>query len=342
MKMKATNKNLKQTLAALDELIKDYKDKSDPKNRDWKTYEQQFAARLQKAFVELKPLINEAIKSIKIIKTEQRGKAHSINLEQRVLLILLKHLIGKSNRNMSVMLVVFSWLTNISVSYKTIERLYSDEEVILTLNNLYFLMLRKKGITQADACGDGTGYSLSIKENYCAEAQKLKDKAKGIIKQEYKKTKFIYSFTLIDLKTRFYIAYGTSFRSEKEAFDNARKILEESKIELSSVRLDKYYSAQIYAEYFEKQFPDTKLFLIPKNNATIKGSWLWKRTISNLIKDPVAYLTEYYQRNQSESSHSEDKKRTGWKLGQKREDRVETANTLTVLWHNLYWLGGEV
>jgi len=26
-------------------------------------------------------------------------------------------------------------------------------------------------------------------------------------------------------------------------------------------------------------------------------------------------------------------------VGQKREDRIDTADGLTTLWHNLYWLG---
>jgi len=336
--MKVTNKELGQTLKILDEIIEDYKEQSIPKKRNWRTSEQLFAVRLQKAFTELKPLIQEVISNLRIVKTENKGRKSIITLEQKALLILLKHLISKSNRNMSVMLMVFSWLTNISVSYKTIERLYSDEEVVLVLNNLYFLILKKKGITNSDSGGDGTGYSLSIKENYCAEAQKLKDKAKGINDKEYKKKKFVYSFTLMDLKTRMYIAFGTSFKSEKDAFDKAMKILEETGINLNSVRLDRYYSAQIYAEFFAKKFSDINIYFIPKKNATIRGPWAWKRMIFSFVTDPYTYLEEYYQRNQSESSHSEDKKRTGWKLGQKREDRIETANTLTVLWHNLCWL----
>jgi transposase len=336
--MKVSNRDLECTLKILDELIEDYKDKTISDRRNWRTYEQRFAERLQKAFTELQPLVQEAISSIKIVKTEFRGRNSSMTLEQKTLLVLLKHLISKSNRNMSVMLIVFSWLTKISVSYKTIERLYSDEEVVLVLNNLYFLMLRKKDIKNSDSCGDGTGYSLSIKTNYCAEAQKLKDKAKGINPKEYKKTKFIYSFTLMDIKTRMYIAFGTSFKSEQEAFFKAKQTLTETQISLDSLRLDKYYSAQIYAELFEKQFPKIILYFIPKINATIRGPWIWKRMLYNFITDPHTYLEEYYQRNQSESGHAEDKKRTGWKLGQKREDRIETANTLTVLWHNLCWL----
>ena len=55
-----------------------------------------------------------------------------------------------------------------------------------------------------------------------------------------------------------------------------------------------------------------------------------------------AFLREYFQRNQSESGFSEDKKRTGWKISQKLDERIDTAYTLTSVWHNLFWLGAEV
>ena len=69
-----------------------------------------------------------------------------LTLEQKVLLLLLKHLIGKSNRDMAIMVVIFSWLTDIDISYKTVERLYSDDEVNLVLHNLHQLILKKKAL----------------------------------------------------------------------------------------------------------------------------------------------------------------------------------------------------
>ena len=79
--------------------------------------------------------------------------------------------------------------------------------------------------------------------------------------------------------------------------------------------------------------------IIPKKNATIKETYKWKRMLHDFVNNTTEYLEEYYQRNQCESGFSEDKKRTSWRLGQKREDRLETANICTSLWHNLYWLG---
>jgi len=76
------------------------------------------------------------------------------------------------------MLAMFSMLSRIEVSYKTIERLYSDPEVMLAVHNLHVLLLKKKGIKESDATGDGKGYSLTVKKNYKSYAQELKDKAK--------------------------------------------------------------------------------------------------------------------------------------------------------------------
>ena len=159
--------------------------------------------------------------------------------------MLIKHVIGKSNRTMSSMFIVFSLLSDIDVSYKTVERFYSDNEVITVLHNLHSLILKKKGVKEADCTGDGTGLSLTVKVNYAAHAQKLKDKVKNVetqSKKEYKKKLFVYSFKLMDLKSRMYIGFGTSFKSENEAFLETIKMIEHADVKLLSIRLDKYYS----------------------------------------------------------------------------------------------------
>jgi transposase len=342
--MRVETEDVRNVVAILDEIIKDYKDNTDEKKRDWRTYEQRVTERLKKAFKELKPLVEEAVSTLKIVKGETRGAKPVLTLEQKVLALLLKHLIGKSNRNMSNMLVLFMWLTDIDVSYKTIERLYSDPEVALALHNLHVLTLKKKGVKEVDGGGDGTGYSLTIKKHYAAEAQKLKDKAKNndesVSDKSYTKMAFVFFFAIIDIKTRMYICYGTSFKSEQEAFLSAIVMVKEMGVKVLSLRLDRYYSAQVYVEILERHLgKGVSLYFIPKSNATVGGPWGWKRMLYRLVTDPVTYLESYFQRNQSESGFAEDKKRIGWRLGQKREDRIDTANALTTVWHNLYWSG---
>ena len=77
-------------------------------------------------------------------------------MEQRIKVLLIKQLIGKSNRMFANMLAIFSMVSGIDVSCKTIERLYSDDEVILAMHNLHVLILVEKDINNSNATGDGT------------------------------------------------------------------------------------------------------------------------------------------------------------------------------------------
>jgi len=165
------------------------------------------------------------------------------------------------------MLDVFS---GIEVSYKTIERLYSEELVMMALHNLHIILLKKKGMKQSDTSGDGTGYSPTIKKNYESYTKELKEKAKEnreeSEKQEQKdekakKASFAYSFRLMDLSTKMYVAWGSSMKSEKDA------LLKTADVELKNVRLDKYYSKSAYIDYFDKE---TKVYVLPKKNSTLK------------------------------------------------------------------------
>jgi len=163
----------------------------------------------------------------------------------------------------------------------------------------------------------------------------MKDK----IKETSGTVKFVYSFALMDIKERMYIGYGTSFKSEKEAFEKALTIAKRIGIEVSSLRLDRYYSAEAYVEICHAQLGKAKMFIIPKSNIATLGVGEWSKMIYRFTQDTKGFLQEYFQRNQSESSISEDKKRTGWRFAQKREERIETAYGPTTAWHNLHWVG---
>lgn len=305
-------------------MLKEYKESREKKKRDWRTYEQQLMMRIKEAIRNLEPLVNEATN----FETRRgKGNRSKLKLRQKVILLLLKELFGKSNRMMASMLTIFSLLSRIDVSYKTVERLYSEPEIEMALHNLHILILNRKGVKEIDASGDGTGYTLMIRKHYASETQRRRDKAK-----EYVGTKaFVYSFKLIDLKSKMYIAYGTSLKSEKEAFDKAVKMLESIDANMKSVRLDRYYSFPSYVD----KFGDAKVYVIPRKNATLRGSWKWKNTMAEFVQKTLPYLEQYYLRNNSESGFSADKRLFGWKVGQKREDRIDTALTCTNVWHNL-------
>ncbi len=241
----------------------------------------------------------------------------------------------KSNREMSEMLVLFSYLEDIDISYKTIERLYDDDRINIVLFNMNSLINKTLNLTSADAAGDGTGYMLSIKEHYASVAQKLKDKGKV----NTKKRKKFYSFTLLDVVKRIYLAYGVSYKSEKDAYNKAMEMLTKTKILLTSIRLDRYYSGQKLVKNLSETHEGIKFYLIPKKNSTIKGSFAWKKMLTLFCNDFKNYCSEYYKRNQSESGFSEDKRRFGWRIPQKIERRINTSYFSIFTWHNLLWMG---
>ena len=71
-------------------------------------------------------------------------------------LLLIKQLVGESNRMFANMLIVFSIVSDIDVPCRAVERPYLDPEVFLAIHNLHALILRKKGARESDATGDGT------------------------------------------------------------------------------------------------------------------------------------------------------------------------------------------
>jgi transposase len=333
------SKEVRAAVARLKSIVEEYKEEQTVKVRDWRTYEQQYYRRLKVCFSELLPLIKKAVRSIKIIKTENRGNMPKLNLEQKIILLLLKQICIKSNRSMAGMTILFTWLTSIDISYKTIERLYSEMPVQMVLYNLHILILKKKNLANIDCAGDGTGYTLLIKEHYASYAQKLKDSAKENNPAEKKKIKCVYSFAIIDIKSRMYIAFGTSLKSEKEAFINAAEMLGSIDIEIRSLRLDRYFSGEYYVNLVIEKVGDTKFFIVPKSNVASIGLGEWGKMLTHFVDDTKLFLKDYFQRNQSESGFSEDKKRTGWKIFQKKPERIDVANSLIYLWHNLFWMG---
>jgi transposase len=325
-------KAVKLKLKQLDLFLLDqYKKQFSFKHKNPQSYEKDFMTKIKLAIRNFNPLIEEATK--KLIIASKTGRPSKLLLKQKIILILLKQLIGKSNRMMSNLLDLFFMMFGIDISYKTIERLYSDEEVKLALSNLCNIILRKKGVSEIDASGDATGYSLTIKTHYQTYASKLKEKSKVA---DDKKKKFVYKFVIMDLKSKMYVCYGSSLKSEKDAYFKAIKMLSknENNIEIKSMRLDRYYSNPTDVNSYQ----GCKFYFIPKKNVTMANGLYWNERLTEFVEDTFGYLREYFKRNNSESAFATDKKFLGGKINQKREDRIDTVIFCKVVWRNLFQL----
>lgn len=324
--VKVTAKNVRKRLKGLKKIIGKYKKDHPKKDRNYVEYEREFKRSLKKAIRNLDKLISESIRGINVFYRHK--DRHSLSLKKRIRLILVKELTEKGNRKTANTLELFSMLSGTDISYKTIERLYSDNLLELALFNLLILSLKKRGIKEIDVCGDSTGYSLTISKHYSSYVQKLKEKSKA---QTSMKKLFIYNFALMDLETKMYVCFGSSLRSEKEAFDKAMQMLQIIDVKINSIRLDRYYSCPVYVN----QFKESKVYIIPKKKINLEHGAKWTETMGNFLFDTTKYLEEYFKRNNSESGWASDKKMFGWKVSQKRYDRMDMALFVRMVWHNL-------
>ena len=118
---------------------------------------------------------------------------------------------------------------------------------------------------------------------------------------------------------------------KKKLFLEAKKMLFDNGFFIKSIRLDKYYSHQTIMDEFDK---NTKVYLIPKKNATIRGSFEWKKMLKKFVNNTLSYLAEYYKREKSKSANSKDKKRCSL-IRQRLSSRIKGATQTNIVLHNL-------
>ena len=322
-----TNKQFRRFFKEFKELTEIYGKLSTKTQTNYKEYEREYADRVRYVAKELNNLARWAIETI-VIKTSNFGRPVKLSLQQKVVALILKSIFSENNRPMAGLMSLFGAFCGIDISYKTVERLYSDELVRMTLHNMFILTIKRKCDKKVDTTGDATGYTLTVTKHYRTQVDK----------EGYRK--FVYSFNLMDIKTGVYICYGSGIRSEKEAFENAiktlRKVETAAGITVNSVRLDRYYSYQSTLNYFDDE---TVLYIIPKSNTKINGSSRWRNIFRRMMKAPLSYLVEYYKRENSESGFSTDKRIVGWKIWQKNDDRIDTAISCIAVIHNLFRMG---
>lgn len=313
--MMITKKRAQEILEVLDILRDEFfkERKKEYPYSEWERKREKVKERLRN----LPEYVRRAVENL-CIEKGKRGRPEKLELEKKVFLFLFTRLLSKSNRGTEEVLELFQPLFGFDVSYKYIERLYSDEEVKLALHNLFLLLLEDEG-TSGKFSGDGSGYSLSVETHYKTEPKK-------------KGKKYLYVFKMIDLDTGMYVAFGFSKKSEKDAFNKAILMLKKNNIRMESVSLDKYYSTKKTLEMFDRKI---SVFVIPKKNISKLGI-RWSDIFRRIIEDPIAYLSRYFLRNLNESGFSSDKRRFGDLIRQKRDDRQETALFSIAILHNFY------
>lgn len=313
--MRITTKMARQMVEVLEEVKEEFADEEKTKYpfTEWEWERKKVKERLR----ELPRYVERAAEMIEL-EEKGPGRPKRLKLVERTMLFLFARLMDKSNRDVEDLLELFEPLFGFTVSYKSIERLYSDEEVKLVLHNLLILLLRDEGVS-GDFSGDGTGYSLSIEKHYRSNPKK-------------KGKDYDFVFRLIDIETGMYVGFGYSKQSEMKAFNKAMRMVEEFGVKIGTVSLDKYYSSRKVLKMFDKE---VAVYVIPKKNISKLGLE-WVRIIKMIVENPREFLKRYFMRNLSEAGFSADKRRFGWRIRQRREDRKEMAMFSVAILHNIF------
>lgn len=271
---------------------------------------------------DLPHLVEKAAEPLNIVRG--RGRPSKLTPAQKTMVFLYARIADASNRDMEAQLALLAPVFGVTVSYKTIERLYSDEEVTLVLHNLFFILLEEAGVS-GNFSGDGTGYSLEAGSHYRSAPAKETNGAAD--EKEYR-----HVFHLVDLETGMYVAYGYSDVSEKAAFRKAIAFVKHHDLPMNSVRLDRYYSSR---KNLRELGEDVEAFVLPKENIANFGTE-WHDVFNRIAADAEEYLSEYFQRELSESYYAADKERFGNSIAQVREDRRETTTLGRTVLHNVF------
>ncbi|MDR1992135.1 MAG: ISNCY family transposase [Nitrososphaerota archaeon] len=309
-----SHKSAQELLEVLEETKNTYfKDKHNTyPYTQWEQKRVQIKERLNK----LPKYIRQAVETINH-EEQKTGRPPKLDLEKKVNLFIFVRLINKSNRQAEESLQYLQPFFDVELSYKYIERLYSDPEIKLVLHNVFVLPLKDESVS-GELAGDGTGYAVSVENHYRSSPEKHGKK-------------FVHFFSLIDLATGLYVGCGMSHVSEMEAFKRAVSMLRRIGASIKSVRLDKYFSSRKVIKMFGRS---VSLFLIPKANQRKVG--VWRDILTKIITSPFDFLTQYFKRNLSESGFSADKDRFGRNIKQKRDDRQQTTLFTNALFHNIY------
>lgn len=110
------------------------------------------------------------------IVINEYGRPSLLNAKEKALIILTKEIMRLSNRRMGNELPLF--VIGRIISYKTVERLYSDPLVIMIPNNLFVQTPRKKNVSKCDTVVDRTGYSLTVTKHYRSIREKIGESVK--------------------------------------------------------------------------------------------------------------------------------------------------------------------
>jgi len=276
----------------------------DEKKIDWSKYDKTQINEINDMLLLIRDAVDEASLRLgidEILKNAGPGRPpnHPADLAKAV---LMQQYFCISNRMAEGLVKLFKEKMRVknTFSYKTIERAYEDSLVTLILQEVFKLTQEPAREKEHVFSPDGTGLSMSMKQNW------ENDRRKGGKKKGYEKmiTMVGYTYKLF-----------SAFELTKNPEDNESPYFEPLLLgtaacyeRIDSVSADSAYLSRHNCDLVTDVGAAPRIY--PKKGITLKrrGSKAWTKMLLSFIDDPQKWLREYHQRSISETAFSVFKK----------------------------------
>ena len=325
-----------QTIAqrVLNNLIKDLKDKTfkyepkDEKEIDWSAYNLSKIHELDFFLT----FVREAVDSCQIKFSENEGPGRpASDAYDLAKVLMMKAYLQTGERQTEGLASLFKEklaLKNI-VSASTIGRAYSREDVQEILGKVFEMTKEPIKDKETSFSGDGTGLTLSTKQNY-ANDRDNHDKHAG------------YDKMAVMISNNYHIATGF-IHAKGTAHDSPlfQPVLEQTARNfhhMDDVELDAGFISRKNCQLIS----DTGAipYIYPKKGITINqnGTPSWKKMLISLTENPQEWLRLYHNRSQSECYFSSHKRRFTRPLLRKIYERKGVETFCRVITTNITML----
>jgi transposase len=222
-------------------------------------------------------------------------------------------------------------------SYKTIERAYSQPDVLEALHAILEITNRPVGGLEQTFAADGSGFSMSVIQHYRSARERQRRTALEIPPPN----EHGWVFNLANVGIRFGLIAGwTSWvdRGGKEVahfpgvFAQTHARHPTMQVQLG----DGAYSARWVVAMAAEVGVSCRF--LPRRDVTFMGrgaSMAWGQSLLQLLKDPQGWLSDYHERSKVEVGWSALKSRHPGKIRKRKVERQVTEATLRAVAYNL-------
>jgi transposase len=297
------NKNQQKLVTLIKQLKeKDFKyQEQKQKPLDWTNYDLAQTCEINDILLLIRDIVNQAADNLDLpadpLEPKSPGRPKT-SPKDAAKAVLMAQYFGLSNRATKGYILLFKEKLQLTTifSYKTVERAYSDMETRQILQEVFELTHKPVRDLEHDFGPDGTGLSISCKQNYES------DRAKNQTSKGYEKIVVMTGLKYKLISAFKYADKPVDHESPYFGFLLAQTVRRYGRVGL--VTGDSAFLSRFNCDLVTKAGATPRFY--PKKGCTLrqKGSRAWRVMFEDLVTDPQKWLEDYHKRSNTEGCFS--------------------------------------